>query len=93
MITYTNNITMYINFSIFKDVFAVVSPVDIEGTVHYSVEWCTKPGVPPFRPYESNPPIYEHGEDFKERFLTKCKSICKISSPFYLICILFYIQY
>lgn len=40
---------------------------------YYRVEWCAKPGVPPFRPYDPTPGIFEKGPEFKERFLTKCK--------------------
>lgn len=58
----------------FLDVFVVVRPVKFDDKTHYAVEWCAKPGVPPFKPYETNPPLYESGEDFKERFLTKCLS-------------------
>lgn len=55
----------------FNHVFVVVRPLKQDGETHYQVEWSCKPGVPPFKPYETSPGIYEKGRPFKARFLTK----------------------
>ena len=55
------------------DVFVVVRPVKENGQTSYQVEWSCKPGVPPFKPFETAPGLYEKSRPFKARFLTKRK--------------------
>ena len=59
-------------FFLSEDVFAVVEVEKVNEDTCYHVEWCTKPGVAPIRPFEIYPSTYERSEEFSDRFLTKC---------------------
>ena len=64
------------------DVFAVVEADTLEtGETFYKVEWVSKPGVPPFHPYEIHPSEYLHSTEFKDYFITKCLCHFLFRSP------------
>uniref|UniRef100_A0A6B2L8X5 Rap-GAP domain-containing protein n=1 Tax=Arcella intermedia TaxID=1963864 RepID=A0A6B2L8X5_9EUKA len=56
----------------FNYVFLVVEKVpQTEGTTKYRIQFCSRPGVPPFPPYLNDPPVFEKTPEFRQFLLTK----------------------